>query len=94
MVERLKNEVCSWQILGWPPGAPRGGQSLGRVPMGKKSMLSPGTVCRFPSNFVGEIPRGLEPEVVHMGHVAPGGPRGRAPRVNNVAKFNLLVHIQ
>ena len=62
-----------------PPGAPRGGQSLGRGPMGKKSMLSPGTVCRFPSNFVGVIPRGLEPEVVHMGHVAPGGSQGEGP---------------
>ena len=59
-----------------------------------KCTLSPETVCRFPSNLVGLIPRGLEPEVVHMGHVAPGGPRGRAPRVNNVAKFNLLVQIQ
>ena len=37
---------------------------------------------------------GLELKVVHMGHVAPGGPRGRAPRGNNVAKFNLLVQIQ
>ena len=51
-------------------------------------------MCRFPSNFVGLIPRELEPEVVHMGHVDPGGPRRRAPRENNVAKFNLLVQIQ
>ena len=57
-----------------------------------KCTLSPETVCRFPSNLVGLIPRGLEPEVVKMGHMAPGGPRGRAPRGDK--QSFLLVQIQ
>ena len=52
-------------------------------------------MCRFPSNLVGLDPRGLELEVVQMGHVAPGGSGGGGgARGNNVAKFNLLVQIQ
>ena len=66
---------------------------VGGPSQGGKSTLSPEAVCRFPSNLVGLIPRGLEPEVVHMGHVAPGGSIGRAG-ANSVAKFNLLLQIQ
>ena len=75
------------------PWGPRGGQSLGKGPKGGKAH-PPEAVCRFPLNVVGLIPSGLEQEVVHMGHVAPGSSRRRAPRGNNVAKFNLLVQIQ
>ena len=44
---------------------------------GKKHIISRNS-CRFPSNVVGLIPRGLEPEVVHMDHVALVGLTGRA----------------
>ena len=50
---------------------------------GSTFTLSPeptGAVGGFPSNFINIVPRGLEPEVVRMSHVAPGGPWGRAPR--------------
>ena len=61
----------------WAPGCDR---SLGRGLQREKGTLSPEMVCRFPSNLVGLLPRGLEPEVVHMDPLALGGPRGSAPR--------------
>ena len=59
-----------------------------------KCTLSPETVCRFPSNLVGLIPRGLEPEVVHTGHVAPGGPRGRGGGKGKIASDALIAMLR
>ena len=78
-------------MLGWPLGPQEGLKFVLRAQRGK-STLYPETDCIIPSNLVGLIPRGLEPEVVKMGHMAPGGPRGRAPRGDK--QSFLLVQIQ
>ena len=46
-------------------------------------------VSRFPLNLIGLIPRGLECEVVHKGHVAPGGQRVEVPQGERSKAFFL-----
>ena len=48
------------------------------------SSSSPKCMVRFQPNFVGIILRGKRSKVAKMVHVAPRGPRGRAPRVKTM----------
>ena len=53
--------------------------------------LSAKEMIRFHPNLVGIILRGKRSKVAKMVHVAPRGPRGRAPKCKNYVNFKHLL---
>ena len=93
----IKNEVCSWQILGRLPWAPRGVKVWGRGPSWKKKHIFirsyPEPVSRFQSNLVEIIPRGWDPKCFILGMWAwDGGCRGRLPRIEMGQSLKILFY--
>ena len=82
----MKNVVYFGKCKDGPLGPTEGVKVCAGGPWGKKSTfsLSPEVVGGFSSNLVEIIPRVLEHEVVHMGHVALGVPGEWPPGKNEL----------